>query len=159
MVLDNGQMGIHSGEKNIILAFDPGRDKTGFAFVSSDGGLLLSGIFPSSEREEFFAALESGDVSRWVLEGVSDDLMPDVCAIICGNGTSSLEFREYLLKRLGVEALSVDERNTTLEARRLYWKLHRPGLFARLLPEGLRVPGRVIDDLAAWAIGLRMLKI
>ena len=61
-------------------------------------------------------------------------------------------------KIVGHEIITVDERNTTLEARSLYWRLHRPGIFVRLLPEGMRVPPRVIDDLAAWAVALRGLK-
>ncbi len=159
MVLDYGQMGIYAGEEGIVLAFDPGRDKTGFAFADSEGGLLLSGIFPMNERDEFFRALSAGDVSRWMIEGNADDFMPSVKVIAVGNGTYSREFREYARGKLNAEILTVDERNTTLEARGLYWKIHRPGLLTRLLPEGLRVPGRVLDDLAAWAVALRALRI
>ena len=156
MVLDYGQMGIYIREKSIILAFDPGRDKTGFAFADMEGGLLLSGIFPANERDEFFRSLSAGDVSRWRIEGNGTAFAPSVIAV--GDGTYSREFREYVHDRLNAEVLTVDERNTTLEARGLYWRIHRPGLLMRLLPEGLRVPGRVLDDLAAWAVALRALK-
>lgn len=158
MVLDNGQVGVHTRQKSIVLAFDPGRDKTGFAFADSEGRLLLSGIFPSSEREGFFEALKAGNVSQWVIEGVNADLWPDVGIVAVGNGTHGQEFAEYVRDTLGVGVVCVDERNTTLEARGLYWKLHRPGVLMRLLPEGLRVPARVLDDLAAWSIALRALR-
>ncbi len=46
-------MRIHTREKYITLGLDPGRDKTGFAFVNREGGLLLSGIFPASCRLSF----------------------------------------------------------------------------------------------------------
>ena len=140
-----------------VLAFDPGRDKTGFAFVDDNGRLLLSGIFPSNEREEFFRALLDEDVSRWRIEGEGKYFVPKVIAV--GNGTSSSEFQEYLKENMKTEIITVDERNTTLEARGLYWKIHRPGIFTRIIPEGLRVPNRIIDDLAAWAIALKALNI
>ncbi|MBR0203998.1 MAG: hypothetical protein IJQ56_06520, partial [Synergistaceae bacterium] len=53
----------------------------------------------------------------------------------------------------------VNEKNTTLEARELYWRLHEPSFLMRLIPKNLRVPDRILDDLAAWAIGLRALKV
>jgi RNase H-fold protein (predicted Holliday junction resolvase) len=75
-----------------------------------------------------------------------------------GNGTASKEFHDYLKSRINLEVLVVDEKNTTLEARKLYWKIHEPGFMMRLLPESIRVPSRVLDDLAAWSIGIRAVK-
>ena len=75
-----------------------------------------------------------------------------------GNGTKSKEFYVYLKNKISCEIKLVDEKNTTLEARKLYWKIHKPDLFERLLPEGLRVPKRNLDDLAAFAIALRALQ-
>ena len=74
--------------------------------------------------------------------------------IVIGDGTASALFRKKL-KTVGLEFISIDEKGTTLEARSLYWKLHKPVFWQRLLPEGLRVPPRSLDDLAAWAIVLR----
>ncbi len=53
MVMVNGQMGIHTREKYITLGLDPGRYKTGSAFVNREGDLLSSGIFPASCRPNF----------------------------------------------------------------------------------------------------------
>ena len=152
-------MGIYAGQGNLILAFDPGRDKTGFAVVRESCELLFSGIFPSDERERFFDMLTRSDVGEFVIERRAEDFdfMSDVRFIAIGDGTHSKEFRSYVGRRLPLEIKITDERNTTLEARKLYWRLHSPGLLARLLPEGLRVPPRVLDDLAAWAIALRAL--
>ena len=167
MALDSGQMAIHSGEKDLALGLDPGRDKTGFAFVNLDGGLVVSGIFSSHERENFFAEIEKAlpDLTSWIQEG-STKLLPEnpntrLRVIIIGDGTTSREFLSWVENRVsfyGCDIISVDERNTTLEARSLYWKIHRPGLMSRLIPEGLRVPKRVLDDLAAWAVALRGVK-
>ena len=147
----------------MILAFDPGRDKTGFAFVNDDGSLILSGIFESHEREKFFDALIHGDsLAGYILEGRHESLPENILAsvkfIAAGNGTHSREFHEYLTSKVTVEILTIDEKNTTIEARSLYWKIHKPGLITRLLPESMRVPSRVLDDLAAWSIGIRATK-
>ena len=147
-------------EESIVLGIDPGRDKTGFAFVDALGGLIASGIFPTREHARFFAALtaKSGTLSQWLTEGYADSLPASVKFIAIGDGTHSQEFAELVRENLPCEVITVDERNTTLEARNLYWKIHKPDFWTRLLPEGLRVPNRVLDDLAAWAIALRALK-
>ena len=147
----------------MILAFDPGRDKTGFAFVDDECNLILSGIFETHEREKFFDALIHGDnfagyITEQRSESLPENLISHVKFIAMGNGTHSKEFHEYVNDRINLEVLVVDERNTTIEARSLYWKIHKPGIMMRLLPESMRVPSRVLDDLAAWAIGIRALK-
>ena len=164
MVLDNGQMGIHAGKKHIILALDPGRDKTGFAFVNHDGGLILSGIFATSDSAKFFEAVKCNTqtLCEYITEGNFDLLPKNLTACIefiaVGNGTHSKEFTAQVSANLPCEIVIADERNTTLEARELYWQIHKPGFLMRLIPQGLRVPDRILDDLAAWAIALRALK-
>ncbi len=148
----------------MILGLDPGRDKIGFAFTDLDGGLISSGIFQQIEHVLFFHALLSDphSLSRWTIEGNTDALPTPLAHSLefaaIGNGTHSQPFTDLAKNSLPCKVLTVDERNTTLEARSLYWKLHKPGIFMRLLPEGLRVPNRVLDDLAAWAIAVRALK-
>ena len=162
MVLDNGQMDLHVGQRDLILAFDPGRDKTGFALVNLDGELIFSGMFPSIEREKFFdALLNSESIDEFIIERTGEKIsafIERVKFIAIGNGTSSKEFYEAA-KILKFEIKITDERNTTLEARNLYWKIYKPGFFLRFLPKGLRVPPRVLDDLAAWAIARRELGV
>ena len=41
------------------------------------------------------------------------------------------------------------EAGTTLAARQRYWQLEPPRGWRRLLPEGLRLPPRDIDDVVA----------
>jgi hypothetical protein len=74
-----------------------------------------------------------------------------------GNGTGSRQVLPYL-ERLAVRTVLVGEEGTTLAARKLYWRLHRPGWWRRLLPSSLWVPPRPLDDLAAWVIVLRVLR-
>jgi hypothetical protein len=70
--------------------------------------------------------------------------------IYLGNGTSSEDLSKTLI---GICELEItDEYGTTLKGRELYWKLHPPKGFWKLVPVSLRTPPRDIDDLAAWAI-------
>lgn len=152
-------MGIHDA---LILGLDPGHDKIGFAFVDVGGELLLSGILPSKDREAFWALLRRKDcavrtLAPWLKERLNDvekeRFIPKL--IVLGNGTCSDVLARELRACAPCGLLVVDERDTTLEARTLYWRLHRPTLWQMLLPRGLRVPLRPLDDLAAWAIALR----
>ena len=152
-----GPMGIHA---EVILGLDPGRDKAGFAFVGRDGGLFLSGIFPPKESTAFWAAVRTelaAGFIPWQKER-SGGLFPirfRVFRVAVGNGTCGDTLTNEAQRQVPCDVVSVDERGTTLEARDLYWRLHRPAWWQRLLPRGLRVPPRPLDDLAAWAIALR----
>ena len=148
---------------DLILAFDPGRDKIGFALVNFGGELIFSGIFPAEKREIFFdMLLNEKNIEEFIIEKFSENqnfnFLSSVKFIAVGNGTKSKEFFNYVKNKLPFEIKIIDEKNTTLEARKLYWKIHRPDFFQKLLPEGLRVPKRVLDDLAAWAIALKSIK-
>lgn len=131
---------------------DPGRWKIGVAFAEG-GELLFSAIVPKSKEEHIKNAVQNGDweqLSNWQKEGAPEKLAGKTLEkILLGNGTSSQDIVS-LLGNIQVEI--AEERNTTLEGRKLYWELHPPrGLWA-LLPTSLRTPPRDIDDLAAWAI-------
>ena len=149
----------------MILGLDPGRDKAGFAVAGDDKALFFSGIFPVEDRGLFWAALRAGvcDVEAfrpWLREA---RLPPEgearLCAIALGNGTYSgvlaRDARDVERCPFGCRVLDVDERGTTLEARKLYWRLHGPAWWQRFLPGAMRVPPRPVDDLAAWAIAMR----
>lgn len=119
----------------MIVALDPGRN-LGVARVTGDGRLLEAHIVAIADLEDF-------DWSR-------------VSEVVVGDGTGSAEL-QGLLRRLGVTFVVVDERHTTLEARRLYFADHPARGLGRLLPPGLRSPPRPVDDYAAYAIALRYL--
>ena len=77
----------------------------------------------------------------------------DVSEIFVGNGTTHDNLLQLLEGK--VKVILVDERGTTLDGRKLYWKLHPPRGFWKIFPTSLRLPPREIDDLAAWAIILK----
>jgi RNase H-fold protein (predicted Holliday junction resolvase) len=68
--------------------------------------------------------------------------------VVLGNGTGSQQWRTKLIE-LGLAVAMVDERGSTLAARARYWQLWPPRGWQRLLPAGLRLPPRDLDDLAA----------
>jgi hypothetical protein len=133
----------------------------GWALVPEGGNLLLSGMLPAGDFSFFMAAFAlpsskwAEEVGRWTYERVSD--VPEgerIECVVLGNGTGSAKTEEQLA-RLGIRVLLVDERGTTLAARDLYWRRHSPAPWQRLLPRCLRLPPRILDDMAAWAIALR----
>jgi len=148
----------------MILGIDPGRDKIGWALISSNGDLFLSGICPISEQESFITTFIRDtdcwqhELSPWVTEKpqIIVALPEKLSFIAVGNGTGNQETMN-LLKRLGVRTVIVDEKETTLEARELYWNFHRLSWWQRYLPRIMRFPHRPLDDLAALIIARRSL--
>jgi len=124
-----------AGSDAVVLAFDPGRN-LGAAWVRPDGTALR------------LAVLALPDLDQLVL--------PPGAVVLVGDGTGSRAVVERLRAR-GVAPTLVDERDTTLVARGLYFKDHPPHGLSRLLPSGMRAPPRPIDDYAAYAIALRWL--
>lgn len=138
----------------MIAGIDPGRWKTGFA-LAEGGRLLFSAIIPSDKKEILIEAIKSGNwetLAAWRQEG-SAELLPKTApeAVCVGSGTSSEEFRAALPFPYKI----VEEYGTTLEARKIYWRLHSPRGLMKLVPTSLRTPPRNVDDLAAYAIALR----
>lgn len=162
-------MGIEAESKElekIILGVDPGRDKIGFAFADYDTReLILSGIFYFDELQKFLNKIKIfnnlnnfKDFEEWQRENFVNNFNLNKnfeLIIALGDGTKSREFQDYLANNLNNKIIIVDETGTTLEARNLYWRLHKPKLLTRLLPQGMRVPERILDDLAAWAVARR----
>ncbi|MCD8234303.1 MAG: endonuclease [Cloacibacillus porcorum] len=138
----------------MIAGIDPGRWKIGVAFADGDA-LLFSAIIPAEKRTVLIKSFERGDWSlleEWRQEGCIKNIENRRAEKICiGDGTSSREFaREFPF-----EYSKTDEYGTTLEARKIFWRLHPPDGIMKLVPLSLRTPPRNIDDLAAYAIILR----
>lgn len=119
-----------------VVAFDPGRN-LGAAWVRRDGAALR------------LAILALADLDRLTLPGGA--------VVLVGDGTGSGAVLERLRAR-GIAPVLVDERDTTLMARGLYFRDHPPSGLQRLLPPGMRAPPRPVDDYAAYAIALRWLE-
>ncbi len=118
-----------------LVAFDPGRH-VGVAWVSDGGSLLHSVVITAQELARV--------------------AVPPRARVLLGDGTGSRALGAAL-RGLGLAPELVDETDTSETARLLYWRRYPPRGVARLVPVGLRVPPRPIDDFAAYAIALRVL--
>lgn len=124
-----------------VLAIDPGRDKCGLA-AARPGEVLHQEVLP---RDRLVARVAE----------LVEQFRVDV--VVVGDATGS---RDVLRDLAGVRVpvRVVPEAGTTLEARRRYFRDHPPRGLARLLPEGLRVPPRPLDDYVAVLLAERFLE-
>jgi RNase H-fold protein (predicted Holliday junction resolvase) len=125
-----------------VLGIDPGRAKAGYAVVESgEGAVVTAGIEPiedlAARIERVLATAEIG-------------------AIALGKGTNSRAVAA-LLERFGLPIYWVDEFETSRAARSLYFAENPPRGWRRLVPQGLQLPGRPVDDYAAIIIARRFL--
>ncbi|MBW6455398.1 MAG: hypothetical protein K0A98_05885 [Trueperaceae bacterium] len=119
----------------VVIGVDPGRN-VGLAWVDAHGALLRAEVVDEVE----LGALE----------------VPEGVAVALGSGTGSRAARTRL-EASGLVVSLVDERATSEEGRRLYWRCHPARGWWRWVPLGLRPPPASIDAYAAYAIALRWL--
>jgi RNase H-fold protein (predicted Holliday junction resolvase) len=116
-----------------LAGLDPGRSKCGL--VLTDPGRLAIREALVLPPEVAWLRLQDWRQQR------------GLAVVVIGDGTGSGPWRQRLEPLLTVEV--VDERGTTLAARRRYWQLFPPRGWRRLLPPGLRQPPRDWDDVVA----------
>ena len=75
---------------------------------------------------------------------------------ILGDGTMHKN-AEKILRGLNLEVKVVDEKHTTEEARRLYWKKNPPRGWRKILPTSMRVPPVPVDGIVAEILVTRHL--
>lgn len=119
-----------------VLAIDPGSAKAGYALVDAEGNVLCAGIEPVGTLPEKLRELIAGQ--------------PVACLAV-GKGTRSRDVADAL-RGLGVPAVFVDEFETTRRARDLYFSDHPPRGWRRIIPLGMQLPPRPIDDYSAILI-------
>ncbi len=132
----------------MILALDPGKDKTGIALVEEDGSLVEKKVVATKELLK--------TISLWI------ERNPRL--IVMGNGTKHKEMKETveeLLKEMGssLSVALVNEKYTTEMGEAWYKRDHPAKGIARLIPSGMRSVPVPIDDYVAWIIGLIYLGI
>jgi RNase H-fold protein (predicted Holliday junction resolvase) len=126
-----------------VLGLDPGTRKCGFALVEAIGRAPLTlGIVPLDALRTRLAELLR--------------LRPVKIAAI-GRGTNAGAVAA-VVRDLGLDVAFVDERETTLLARKRYFDDHPPRGLRALVPRGLLIPDRPIDDYAALLIAERFLR-
>ena len=125
----------------MIIGVDPGRDKCGVAVLNSDGFVKFSKVVPTDELELTLKKLSA---------------QFDVELLILGNGTTHID-AENKINALNLPVKVVDEKFTTEEARKLYWKKNPPRGWRKLLPTSMQVPPEPVDNLVAEILVLRHL--
>jgi RNase H-fold protein (predicted Holliday junction resolvase) len=120
----------------IILGFDPGRDKCGLAVSDGNKKILYHEVVLSQNA---IATIEK------LHEEFSLELL------VMGNQTTAKSWRQELEEHLNktIPIVMVDERNSSLEARDRYWQMYPPQGLTKLIPQGMRLPPRPIDDIVA----------
>lgn len=123
-------------DQPVILGFDPGRQKCGIAVMGVDRTL------------QYHQVIDAGQAVATVQQLCSSY---PVTLIVIGDQTSSQEWQQRLSQEFteSLRMVTVDERNSTLEARDRYWQMYPPAGLGRLLPQSLRTIPRPIDDIVA----------
>jgi RNase H-fold protein (predicted Holliday junction resolvase) len=129
----------------IILGFDPGRDKCGLAVMGKERQLLYHQVVASQEAIATIQQL----CQHFAIE-----------TIVMGNQTTAKSWRQKIAHEFpaSVPIVLVDERYSSLEARDRYWQMYPPKGLQRLIPQGMREPPRPIDDIVAILLIERYLK-
>ena len=124
-----------------VLAIDPGREKCGVAVLASDGRVLVQEVVATAAVDAAVGTL----------------IRAYEPTIIMGSGTTSAEARARV-EALGRTVTLVDEYRTTDAAKALYWEVHPPRGWRRLVPHGMLVPPVPVDDFVAVILARRYLQ-
>ena len=117
-----------------LAAIDPGRSKCGLVLADPGQALVLeAGVLPPDPCRTL--------VQQWIEDRACR-------GVVLGNGTGSAPWRDWL-SLLDLELIVVPEAGTTLAARQRYWQLEPARSWRRLLPQGMRLPPRDVDDVVA----------
>lgn len=120
----------------MILGFDPGRDKCGVAVM----GL---------ERQVTYHQVVLSEVAIDTIQSLCQQF--SIQRLVIGDRTTAKQWRKKLYEKLpnSISIVTTDEHNSTLEARDRYWQMYPPKGLQRLIPQGMRLPPRPIDDIVA----------
>ncbi|MBD2079185.1 Holliday junction resolvase RuvX [Leptolyngbya sp. FACHB-17] len=123
-------------EQPVILGFDPGRQKCGLAVMGVD-------------RRLYYHEVISAESTIATIQGLRERY--PISLLVMGDQTSSKDWKLKIESELSepLRIVTVDERNSSLEARDRYWQLYPPEGLNRLIPQGMRTPPRAIDDIVA----------
>jgi RNase H-fold protein (predicted Holliday junction resolvase) len=124
-----------------VLGIDPGHAKAGYAVLDSAGAVLEQGVEPIAGLGDRLASVVALHAVR---------------AIALGKGTNAAGIAAAV-RQLGLPVHLVDEYETSRHARELYFRENPPRGWRRLIPTGLQLPPRPVDDYAAILIARRFL--
>lgn len=131
-------------EEEIIIAIDPGTKKCGYAVVDSNLSVLQREVVPTEK----------------ITKTIEDSLnIYKINKIILGNGTNYKNIEERLKNQFSLlKIILIEEKFSTLEARKKYFKEHPPRGIFKLIPLSLRVPPCSYDDFVAVLLAEKYFK-
>ncbi|MCE5315500.1 MAG: pre-16S rRNA-processing nuclease YqgF [Armatimonadota bacterium] len=132
-----------------ILAIDPGRSKCGVAVVRAAVEL------PRNVEILHKSVIESARLGETVIE-LCRRYDPDV--IIIGNGTTSAQAAKTISEVDLCPIEMVDEKFTSVLARKRFFKDNPPRGLKRLIPISLQTPDRPCDDYVAVILAERYIE-
>ncbi len=119
----------------MILGFDPGRDKCGVAVGDEELKIHYHQVIEASDAIAEIKKLEQ----KYAIN-----------VIAMGNLTTAKIWQENLAANFAhIPLVMVDENNSTLEARDLYWQIYPAQGLRKFIPQTMRIPPRPIDDIVA----------
>lgn len=120
----------------IIIGFDPGRDKCGIAVMKDNHHLLYHQVIESEQ-------------ALTTINNLLQEYNPEL--LVMGNQTTSKSWKAKLEKVFpsSLEIKMVNEWNSSVEARDRYWQMYPRRGLKRLIPQGLLLPPRPVDDIVA----------
>jgi RNase H-fold protein (predicted Holliday junction resolvase) len=120
----------------MILVIDPGKEKCGLALFNKDGKVVEQKII---KRKDLFRLIPH---------------YHDATTIVIGESANGREINDELHKHhLKQNIILFPEKNSSREARDLYWQAYPPKGWRRFVPTSLLTPPVPIDDYAAVIIG------
>ena len=126
----------------MFMGIDPGKDKCGVAVLTSSGEVKYQRVVATAELDVVIKNL----AAEFQIESV-----------ILGDGTTH-KAAASKVKAAGLSFQLLDEKHTTEEARRLYWKKNPPSGWRRLLPTSMQVPPEPVDAIVAEILVKRFLQ-
>jgi len=128
----------------MLLGIDPGTRKCGFAVIERLGAPPAAlCIAPLDGFADRLAEL----IHTYPIERIA-----------IGEGTNAKAIVD-VVRATGLPFHLVDERETSLQARARFFDDHPPRGWRRLVPRGMLLPDRPIDDYAALLIAERYLRL
>ncbi len=127
----------------MFMGIDPGRDKCGVAVLTAAGDIKFQRVVPTEELDTVIKNL----AAEFTIEKV-----------ILGDGTT----HKAAAKKISAAALAfelVDEKHTTEEARREFWKKNPPRGWRKFLPTSMQVPPEPVDAIVAEILVKRVLAL
>jgi len=126
----------------MFMGIDPGRDKCGVAVLTAAGKIKYQRVVLTEELDSVIKNL----AAEFQIESV-----------ILGDGTTHKAAAQKV-SAAGLTFKLVDEKHTTEEARREYWKKNPPQGWRKFLPTSMQVPPEPVDAIVAEILVKRFLR-